>query len=171
LVQIGESAEGRPVIEVPLLPATKRRGQFLRLHIKYLEWDHSQDFNSQIGETLDAMQRGMMALKSQSFGYLTIVNSFNSSMQASGETWVDWLIALVHRSWLLYKPSEELAEILSRRAGELLELSSGAKIGLDEVGALLASAWTSLGKIERQKEPLRWKSLVGKLKRELRGGR
>jgi hypothetical protein len=169
LVQISESAEGRPIIELPLLPAPKRKGLFLRLFVRYLEWDHSQDLDSQIGKTLDAMQRGMISLKSESPGYLTVVNSFNSSMQTRGETWTDWLIALVPRAWLLYKPSVKLVQILADRAGELRALSSGA--GLAEIGAALSSVWQSLGPIEIREEPARWRSLVGKLRKELRGGR
>jgi len=171
LVQIGEGTDGHPLIEVPLLPASKRKGLFLRLFVSYLEWDHSQGFDNQIGKTLDAMQRGMMSLKSESPGYLTIVNSFNSSMQISGETWADWLIALVPRSWLLYKPSVELAALLVERVEQLLKLDPAGEVRLDEVGALLASAWESFGKIETLKEPSRWRILVARLKKELRGGR
>ncbi|MBN2552078.1 MAG: hypothetical protein JXB06_04885, partial [Spirochaetales bacterium] len=134
MVQIGESVAGRPIIEVPLLPASKRKGLFLRLSVRYLEWDHSRGFDGQIGKTLDAMQRGMMSLKSESPGYLTIVNSFNASMEASGESWADWLIALVPRSWLLYKPSVELASILAGRAAELLETIPAGSGGLETAG-------------------------------------
>jgi hypothetical protein len=167
LVQICESAEGRPMIELPLLPAPKRKGLFLRLFVRYLEWDHSQDLDSQIGKTLDAMQRGMISLKSESPGYLTVVNSFNSSMQTSGETWADWLIALVPRAWLLYKPSVELAQLITDRAGELLTSSPG--VGLSEIGTALSAAWARLGPIESHEEPERWRSLAGRLRKELRG--
>ena len=170
LVQIGESADGRALIEVPMLPSSKRKGRFLRLIVRYREWDHSQAFDRQIGETLDAMQRGMISLKTESPGYLTVVNSFNKSLQDRGETWADWLIALVPRSWLLYKSSSELAAILAGRAEQLLQLDSAGKVRLEELGDLLAAMWASLGKIEEQKEPSRWRSLAGKLKKELRRG-
>ena len=167
MVQIGESGVGRPTIEVPLLPASKRKGLFLRLSVRYLEWDHSLGFDSQIGNTLDAMQRGMMSLKSESPGYLTIVNSFNASMEASGETWADWLIALVPRSWLLYKQSVELASKLAGRAAELLEMIPSGSGGLETVGRAFSKIWPTLGSVEKQKEPSRWRSLAAKLKKEL----
>jgi hypothetical protein len=169
LVQIGESQDGRALMEVPLLPPPKRKGLFLRLIVSYREWDHSQAFERQIGETLDAMQRGMISLKSESPGYLNIVNSFNESLQDRGESWADWLIALVPRSWLLYKSSAELAAVLVERVDQLLEMDPAGRIGLEDLGAVLASTWSSLGNIEERKEPSRWRSLTGKLKKELRG--
>jgi hypothetical protein len=169
LVQIGESRDGRPLIEVPLLPASKKRGLFLRLVVRYLEWDHSQDLDTQIRSTLEGMQRGLMSISSESPGYLTIVNSFNSSLVGTGETWSDWLIALVPRSWLLYKPSVQLAEVLAERAAGLLKIVPAGETGLQQIGAVFASAWSSLGKIEKLKEPSRWRSLVARLKQSMRG--
>ncbi len=169
MVQISESKNGRPLIEVPLLSASKRMGWFLRLFVRYLEWDHAQSLEAQLGDTLDAMQRGMMSLKIQSPGYLTMVNHFNELMQSFGESWADWLIALVPRSWLLYKPSLELATVLAGRAEELLKIPG--EVRLEEFGKILSAMWNRLAEIDKKKEPSRWRSLFEKIKKELRVGR
>lgn len=169
MVQIGESKNGRPLIEVPLLPSSKREGWLLRLFVRYLEWDHSQSLDAQLRDTLHAMHRGMMPLKIQSPGYLTMVNHFNELMQSLGENWADWLIALVPRSWLLYKPSAELTTVLAKRAEELLKIPGETR--LEEVGKILSSMWDGLSEIDKQEESSRWPSLFEKLKNELRGER
>jgi hypothetical protein len=168
-VQIGESQDGRALIEIPLMTTPKREGWLLRLFVNYLEWDHNQELNAQLGETLDAMQRGLMSFNERSPGYLTMVSRFNQLMQPSGQAWVDWLIALVPRSWLLYKSSLELAEVLADRCRELLELTRGGAGSLETIREALGTIWSSLAATGR--EPLRWKRLAGKFKKQLWGGK
>jgi hypothetical protein len=169
MVQIGESNNGRALIEVPLLVAPDRQGWLLRFFVSYLEWDHTKELGSQLEDTLDAMQRGMMSFNKRSPGYLTMVSHFNELMRSNAETWTDWLIALVPRSWLLYKPSLELAELLAERCKELLEVIPGRGPRLDTVRGALESVWTGL--TATVEEPARWRRLNGKLKRQLRGGK
>jgi hypothetical protein len=157
------------LIEVPLHCPSNRESWLVRLFVRYLEWDHDQDLHAQLGDTLDAMQRGMMSLKTQSPGYLTLVNHFDHLMGSAGESWADWLIVLVPRSWLLYKPSRELAEALAERAGQLLKIPGVAR--LEEVAKALDSAWTNLAEIESEKEPSRWRTVLMTIEQELRGGR
>jgi glucosamine 6-phosphate synthetase-like amidotransferase/phosphosugar isomerase protein len=167
-VQIGESRGGAALIEVPLLAAPKREGWLLRLLVDYLEWNHTQGLEVQLEETLDAMQKGLMSFNERSPGYLTMVSRFNQLMQSSGEAWADWVIALVPRAWLLYKPSLELAEILADRCIELLKMNPGREVHLDTIRGALDSVWRSL--TADGGEPLRWRRLAGKVKRNLRGG-
>jgi len=169
MVQIGESQNGRALIEVPLLAAPKREGWLLRLFVRYLEWDHNQTLERQLQDTLDAMQRGMLSFNERSPGYLTIVTHFNELMHSSAEAWADWLIALVPRSWLLYKPSLELAELLAQRCDELLKVIPDREARLDTIREALDTIWMSLAGIGD--EPSRWRRLAGKLKKSLKGGR
>jgi hypothetical protein len=164
-VQIGESQSGRALIEVPLLTAQKREGWLLRLIVDYLEWDHTEELEAQLGETLDAMQRGLMSFNESSPGYLTMLSRFNQLMQSIGQVWADWLIALVPRSWLLYKSSLELAEILVDRCCELLKMSGADD--LETIRTALCTIWKSLK--ATGEEPLRWRRLSAKMKRQLRG--
>jgi glucosamine 6-phosphate synthetase-like amidotransferase/phosphosugar isomerase protein len=168
-VQIGESQSGRALIEVPLLAAPKREGWLLRLFVNYLEWDHTQELEAQLGETLDAMQKGLMSFNESSPGYLTMVSRFNQLMQSRGQAWADWLIALVPRSWLLYKPSLELAELLADRCSELLKMNSRGAVDPETIRAALDTVWRSL--TATGEEPLRWRRLSAKMKRQLRGGK
>jgi glucosamine 6-phosphate synthetase-like amidotransferase/phosphosugar isomerase protein len=165
MVQIGESQNGKALIEIPLLAAP----MLLRLIVRYLEWDHGQALEAQLQDTLDAMQRGMISFNERSPGYLTMVNHFNELMQSSGEVWADWLIALLPRSWLLYKPSLELAELLVERCDELVQAIPDREARLATIRGALDSVWMSI--TAKGKEPLRWRRLAGKLKKELRGGR
>lgn len=173
MVEISESKSGLPIIDLPLLSPMKREGRLLRLFVRYLEWDHTQSLASQLRDTLEAMQRGMLSVKAQSPGYLTMVNTFNGFMQSSGGSWADWLIALLPRPWVLYKESFELATVLAQRVEELLKL---APVGtnetrLEEIGKVLDSVWESLAGIEKKKERVRWRGLVEKIRKEVRGGR
>ena len=170
MVQIGESSKGAPVIEVPLLSAPRSEGSLLRFYVRYLEWNHAQSLEAQLADTLEAMQRGLMSLRIQSPGYLTMVNRFNQLMQPCGQSWNDWLIALVPRSWLLYKPSEELAAVVAQRVEQLLAMAPGGEGRLERARTALDSVWESLGETESDEEPSRRRSLFEKLERELGGG-
>jgi D-arabinose 5-phosphate isomerase GutQ len=169
MVQIGESRSGRALIEVPLLAAPRREGWLLRLYVNYLEWDYNQPLEAQLEETLDAMQRGLLSFNERSPGYLTMMTHFNQLMQSSGAVWTDWLIALVPRSWLLYKPSLELAELLVERCTELLKMNPDREFRLDTIRQALDAVWTSFSTLGE--EPLRWRRLAGKLKRQLGRGK
>jgi hypothetical protein len=70
---------------------------------------------------------------------------------------------------LLYKPSLELAELLADRCRELLDMNGSGADNLDTIRGALEAIWRSL-KATRE-EPLRWRRLSAKMKRQLRGGK
>jgi hypothetical protein len=98
-----------------------------------------------------------------------MVTRFDELTSSGPAVWADWLIALVPRSWLLYKSSVQLAELLAERCSELLEMVSDPKTGLDRIREVLDTIWPSLQ--GAGEEPRRWRRLAGKMKRILRGGK
>jgi glucosamine 6-phosphate synthetase-like amidotransferase/phosphosugar isomerase protein len=173
MIEISESEAALPVIELPLLRPPEEEGRLYRLYVRYRGWDYSQPLEEQLPRTVEAMQKGLLALKQQSRGYLTLVNNFNDLMRNSGVSWNDWLVAILPRSWLLYRTSAELARITAHRLNELMEAGGveRSEQGLERIREALLSAWSGLSAREGEDERRCWRELVKAIKKQLRGER
>jgi hypothetical protein len=183
-VAIGERLDGTPLLEVPVLADLGESGHLYRFTVRYLEWDHASPVAPQLKATIEAMQKGLPSLNRPSPGYLALAGgvrealrdwSQDSTRQAEGP-WLDWLLALVPRSWLLHKASQELARVLAARAGALLEVARAADRpisaaeALTAAGSALEELWGELTHIDGGNDEERWPLLKNKLADQLAGG-
>jgi hypothetical protein len=99
----------------------------------------------------------------------------DSPSQQTEGPWHDWLLTLVPRSWLLRKPSLELARLLAARARKLLEYPRGAGIetsasaALAAAGSALEKLWSELKVVDSGNDDERWPLLEDKLSGQLSG--
>jgi glucosamine 6-phosphate synthetase-like amidotransferase/phosphosugar isomerase protein len=175
-LSIGERVDGTPVLELPLMDESGNHGRLYRYTVRYLEWDHGAPLEPQLEATIEAMQKGLPALNRHSAGYLALVGSYSEALRSltgahaeSAETpWQDWLLALLPRSWLLRKPSLELARLLADRTAELLSRPAGPAREVADVlsaaaGAAMARVWGALAGVDGGEDAQRWPLLREKL--------
>jgi len=180
-VAIGERLDGTPLLELPVLEGSGESGRLYRFTVRYLEWDHGRPLGPQLAATIEAMQKGLPSLHRQSPGYAALAGGFEEALRASAEgdaqvnsaLWNEWLLALVPRSWLLRKPSLELARTLAHRTCELLSRGRAGGVcgpapeALAAAGSALAELWSGLAAVDSGCDEERWPLLRRRLRARL----
>ncbi len=164
---IQESADGFPLLMIPLVDQARRRGWLYYFHVEYRQWDHGRDFEEEILETARALGKGMRFHHYISPRYLKIVSRFNEEMVTQGHTWDDRLLGLVDRPVLFLQPSKALAEVIAGRCLEIMRMGTddGAILTVGAVGDALQNVWPRTDGAEGEGGGKRWRILAGALQK------
>jgi fructoselysine-6-P-deglycase FrlB-like protein len=160
-IEMGESASGEPLIELPLLDPGLKEGWLYHFYVRYWQWNHSLPFEEELAATVKAMGKETTTQDHLTSKYVRLVSLFNNAMVAEGVLWTDDLLAFVPRSWPLRKHSKQLADLLVERTLSLVGLkSSGAgAFDLEDITRALMALWPQLAEIEKEEDERRWSIL------------